>query len=468
MSIAFVYFYNLLPFQLRQLRFHLCDQHLQLLLAFLARVRIHIPRVLFAVDPCRGVAAFKQVVVDLADAARAGLADFAHVRLKINDGRRIRLRRRLVRKFCLSDAAVDLPRGGVLHVRGRVRVNIQRRGRRHMPQHGGERFHVHPILQRQGRECVSEVMKTHLFAACVLQDHLQSVVDRTGVERQILQHRRREHPAGVDAFAVFPQHLHDGGRQHQLADGAFRLRHAHHDLAANQTDLFADREDARFKIEVVPLQRQQLAAPQTRRQNQQKQLIVTLGFRLNEKPLQFIPRQHLHLARLLGRQLAALGGIGADEPILYSPLKRRAAGRVTHPHHAVGQPLTIILRARLASALFEPRVKLLQVVLRQPVQRNLAQLRLDVQTNTVFIAGLRRGANVRLAVRFIPVIQPVGKAHLRPQLVRRNAAELRFERRQLFRAFALALAKNGLCFRVAVIIVLRSTTLVSTWSCLTP
>ena len=40
---------------------------------FLARVRIHIPRVLFAVDPCRGVAAFKEVVVDLADAARSGL-----------------------------------------------------------------------------------------------------------------------------------------------------------------------------------------------------------------------------------------------------------------------------------------------------------------------------------------------------------------------------------------------------------
>lgn len=82
----------LLPLQLRQLRFHLCDQHLQLLLTFLARMRIHIPRVLFAVDPCRGVAPFKEVVVDLADAARAGLADFAHVRLKINDGGHIRLR----------------------------------------------------------------------------------------------------------------------------------------------------------------------------------------------------------------------------------------------------------------------------------------------------------------------------------------------------------------------------------------
>ena len=226
-------------------------------------------------------------------------------------------------------------------------------------------------------------MKTHLFAVCVLQNQLQSVVDRTGVERQILQHRRRKHPAGVDAFAVFFQHLHDGGRQHQLADGAFRLRHTHHDLAPDETDLFADREDACFKIEVVPLQRQQLAAPQACRQVQKEQFIVTLGFRLNEKPLQFIPRQHLHLARFLGRQLAALGGIGADKSILYSPLKRRAAGRMAYPpHYTVGQPLAVTLRARsLRPASFQPRIKLLQIVLRQPVQRNLAQLRLDVQAD---------------------------------------------------------------------------------------
>jgi len=143
-----------LPLQFCQLRFHLRDQHLQLLLTFLARMRIHIPRVLLAVDPCRGVAALKKMVIDLADAARAGLANLAHVGLKLDDGGHIRLRRRLVRKFCLSDAAVDLPRGGVLHIRGRVRVNVQRCGRRHMPLHGRERFHVHPILQRQGRECV--------------------------------------------------------------------------------------------------------------------------------------------------------------------------------------------------------------------------------------------------------------------------------------------------------------------------
>ena len=81
-----------LPFRLRQFCLHLRDQHLQLLLTFLARMRIHIPRVLLAVDPCRGVAPFKEVVVDLADAARAGLADFAHVGLEVDDGGHIRLR----------------------------------------------------------------------------------------------------------------------------------------------------------------------------------------------------------------------------------------------------------------------------------------------------------------------------------------------------------------------------------------
>ena len=136
---------GLLPLQLRQVRFHLRDQHRQLLLAFLARMRVDIPGVLFAVDPCRGVTAFKQVVVDLADAARSGLADLAHVRLKVNDGRRIRLRRWLVREFCFADAAVDLPSSGVLHIGGCVRVNVQCRGRRHLPQHGGERFHVYPF-----------------------------------------------------------------------------------------------------------------------------------------------------------------------------------------------------------------------------------------------------------------------------------------------------------------------------------
>ena len=62
---------SLLPLQLRQLRFHLRDQHLQLLLAFLAGMRVDIPGVLLTVDPCWGIASLKEMVIDLADTACA-------------------------------------------------------------------------------------------------------------------------------------------------------------------------------------------------------------------------------------------------------------------------------------------------------------------------------------------------------------------------------------------------------------
>lgn len=59
------------PLRLCNLCFHLYDQHLQLLLALLAGVGIDIAGVLFTIGPFGGVAPFKQVVADLADAASA-------------------------------------------------------------------------------------------------------------------------------------------------------------------------------------------------------------------------------------------------------------------------------------------------------------------------------------------------------------------------------------------------------------
>ena len=67
------------PLRLRDLCLHLHDQHFQLLLALLASMGIDIAGVLFTVGPFGRIAAFKQVVVDLADAAGAGPALAAHV-----------------------------------------------------------------------------------------------------------------------------------------------------------------------------------------------------------------------------------------------------------------------------------------------------------------------------------------------------------------------------------------------------
>ena len=77
--------------QLRNLRFHLHDQHLQLLLALLAGVGVDIPCVLFAVGPFGGIASLEEMVVDLADTAGTGSALAAHVGLEIGHTRLFRL-----------------------------------------------------------------------------------------------------------------------------------------------------------------------------------------------------------------------------------------------------------------------------------------------------------------------------------------------------------------------------------------
>ena len=93
----------------------------------------------------------------------------------------------------------------------------------------------------------------------MLQNQLQSVVDRTGVERHILIYRRREHPAGVHCFLILLQHRHHGGRQDDLADGVLRLGRADLKLAPHIVDLLVHGQGPGFEIQVVPLEGQQFA-----------------------------------------------------------------------------------------------------------------------------------------------------------------------------------------------------------------
>ena len=78
------------PLRLRNFRFHLHDKRLQFLLALLAGVGIDITGVFFAVGPFGRVAAFKKMVVDLADAAGAGSALAAHIGLEVGHSRLFR------------------------------------------------------------------------------------------------------------------------------------------------------------------------------------------------------------------------------------------------------------------------------------------------------------------------------------------------------------------------------------------
>ena len=81
------------PLRFRNLCLHLRDQHLQLFLALLAGVGVNIAGVFFTVGPFGGIAAFKEMVVDLGDAAGAGPALAAHIGLEIGHTRLFRLGR---------------------------------------------------------------------------------------------------------------------------------------------------------------------------------------------------------------------------------------------------------------------------------------------------------------------------------------------------------------------------------------
>ena len=191
-----------------------------------------------------------------------------------------------------------------------------------MPQHGGECFHIHAVFQCQRCECMTQIMKSNMLASCVFQDDLQSAPHHAGCNGTVLLHRRREHPAGIHHLFVFPQNRHHRGRQDDLSDGVLRLGCADLKLAPHIVDLLVHIQHTGFEVQVIPLQRHELASAQAGGQVQKKDFVVTLELCLNEKPLQFLPRQHLHLPRLLRRQLAADSRVHANEPILHRFLQR--------------------------------------------------------------------------------------------------------------------------------------------------
>ena len=63
--------------------------------------------------------------------------------------------------------AADDPRRLLLHPAGRVCVDVQRKSRAAVTEHGGDRFHVHAALQRGRGEAVSQVMEPDVFQANV-------------------------------------------------------------------------------------------------------------------------------------------------------------------------------------------------------------------------------------------------------------------------------------------------------------
>ena len=420
------------------LRVHLLDERLQLLFALLPGVGVDALGVLGAIRPGGGVAPLEEMVIELVDAPGAWLPGAPRRRLEgFLPGRF-----RVVFLHLVAEAAVDFGRGLTLHLAGDVGVDVQGRGRRHVPQHGGEGLDVHTVLQRHGSEGVPQVMEAHLLAPGPLQNAVEPSGRLARRERRILFHRGGEQPAGVRRLLVFPEHLHHGGRQHQLADGGPRLWDVQLYLSVHRVDLLVHRQRSGVQIQVGPLEGHQLPAATAGAQVQQEQFKISVRLGLEEKPPELTGREHLHLPAPLGRQLAARGRVGPDQVLLHRLVQRRTALGVAHPHHPVGEARAVELRPDQPPLFFQVGVELLKVLLRQLAQRDLPQLRDDMQVDGTLIGALRGGAEAGLDVVLIPEVHPLSEGHVGADLLRPRAAHFLQKLRELFLTRMLGLGQH--------------------------
>lgn len=126
---------------------------------------------------------------------------------------------------------------------------------------------------------------------------------------------------------------------------------------------------------------------------------------------------------------------------------------MAHPHHAVGKARAVLLRQTLAAILFQPPVELLQVVLCQLIQRDVPNLRDDVQADAALVGLLRGGADLRPGVILIPVCQPVPEEHLRPHFFELQPAAILLELLELLDALLLGFSENIFRLGIAVIVI---------------
>ena len=102
----------------------------------------------------------------------------------------------------LCHEAAHFLRGLLLHLPCDVGVCAEGESRVVVTQHTADGFDVPPVLQCQGRECVSQVVKPDMLQPRVLEDPLVECYDRVGVIHFSCS-AGREHPRIVGVFGVF-------------------------------------------------------------------------------------------------------------------------------------------------------------------------------------------------------------------------------------------------------------------------
>ena len=109
-------------------------------------------------------------------------------------------------RLAVADPALDLLRRLLLHGAGDVAVDVDGGRRGDMSNDGGERFHVHAVLQGGGGEGVAQVVEANVLTLRPHQHLFHLSIDALRVQRSVFFYGRGEHPARVRSLLQLPQH----------------------------------------------------------------------------------------------------------------------------------------------------------------------------------------------------------------------------------------------------------------------
>ena len=218
-----------------------------------------------------------------------------------------------LRFFCLHDLCHKTAHrlcGFVLLLPRSVGVGAECESSVIVAEHTADGFDVHPILQCQRCESVSEVVKSDVRQPGVLQDLLVQIYDRVWVVH-LTSYRRGEHVGILGMLAVFRyQQVYGILRDRYFSDRSLRFGTGQRQFAIGIFDiLLADGDGFVLCVEVASEKRRDLALPQARDQFQiehREQFSPVSGL---EIVLDVLRRKDLHFDFLYFRRDAVLGRI---------------------------------------------------------------------------------------------------------------------------------------------------------------
>ena len=368
---------------------------------------------LFAVRPDGGIPSLPQIVVDLSDAPSAWFAAFPLVRLEGAGGEFPGRGFRLLCGLDLADSPVDFACCRLSHLIGDVGVDVQSGAAGHVTDHRGEGLDVHSVFQGHGGKQVTEVMETDMLAPGPFQNRGQALADRGGVQGQVIFSGRGEHPAGVYLLAVFLYDTQERSGKDDRPVGGFGFGLRDDQFPFGSVNLPFHPQRPGLEIEVIPLEGQKFASTQAGGNLQQEQFIAAILSGLNQQTLDLLWSEHLHFPGLGGRKPASIGRVAGDQFLGDSHLQRRAECGVTAPHRLVGEAAAIVAGILDSPVLLEVGVELLEVILRELVQRGVPQRGDNVVVDSLFIRHLGVGPEIGFLAGLIPGIQPLAQGHTR-------------------------------------------------------